>query len=44
MGVASNTVVLDAEYLRVRTYRNHNEALYDAFLASLVLERATGSL
>ena len=43
-GMATNTDVLSAESLRIRTYRNHNNALYDAALADLRLQRATGEL
>ena len=43
-GMATNTDVLAAESLRVQTYRNHNNALYDAALADLRLQRATGAL
>ena len=43
-GMSTNTDVLAAESLRVQTYRNHNNALYDAALADLRLQRATGAL
>lgn len=42
--MATNTDVLSAETLRVQTYRNHNNAVYDAALADLRLRRATGRL
>ncbi len=41
-GLATNTDVLGAELLRVRTYRNYNHALYDAILAVMWFERVTG--
>ena len=43
-GMATNTDVLGAESLRVQTYRNHNNAIYDAALADIRLQRATGTL
>jgi outer membrane protein len=43
-GMATNTDVLGAESLRVQTYRNHNNAIYDAALADLRLQRAAGTL
>jgi outer membrane protein TolC len=43
-GMATNTDVLAAESLRVQTYRNHHNALYDATLSELRLQRAVGSL
>ena len=42
--MATNTDVLAAESLRVQTYRNHNNAIYDAALADLRLHRATATL
>ncbi len=43
-GMATNTDVLSAESLRIQSYRNHNNAIYDAALAELRLHRAAGSL
>lgn len=43
-GMATNTDVLGAESLRIQTYRNHNNAVYDAALADIRLQRATGAL
>ncbi|MHB0956105.1 MAG: TolC family protein [Pirellulaceae bacterium] len=43
-GMATNTDVLGAESLRIQTYRNHNNAIYDAALADVRLQRATGGL
>ncbi len=42
-GMATNTDVLGAESLRIQTYRNHNNATYDAALSSLRLQHATGT-
>ncbi len=42
-GMATNTDVLGAESLRIQTYRNHNNAVYDAALADILLQRATGT-
>ena len=42
-GMATNTDVLAAETLRVQTYRNHNNAVYDGALAELALQRATAT-
>ena len=43
-GVGINTEVLDAETLRTQTYRNLDNATYDAVLAVLRLRYATGEL
>ncbi|MBN2024123.1 MAG: TolC family protein [Pirellulales bacterium] len=43
-GLAINTEVLDAESLRTQAYGNHYRAIYDAALASLRLQYATGEL
>ena len=43
-GRALNTEVLEAETLRSQAYRNHYDATFDAALAALRLEHATGSL
>ncbi len=43
-GLSTNTEVLDAETLRVRSQSNHDNAVYDAVLATLRLKRATGAL
>ncbi len=43
-GMATNTDVLHAESLRIQTYRNHNNAVYDAALADIKLQRAVGAL
>ena len=42
-GLATNTDVLKAELLRVRTYRNYNHSLYDAILAMMWLKRVTAT-
>ncbi len=42
-GLATNTDVLEAELLRVRTYRNYNHSLYDAILAVMWFQRVTAS-
>jgi outer membrane protein len=44
LGTAMHTEVLDAETLRTQAYRNHHHAAYDAVLAALRLEHATGRL
>ncbi|MFW5693493.1 MAG: TolC family protein [Thermoguttaceae bacterium] len=44
LGTAMYTEVLDAETLRTQAYRNHYHAAYDAVLAALRLEHATGRL
>jgi outer membrane protein len=44
VGAAMHTEVLDAETLRTQAYRNHHHATYDALLAALRLEHATGRL
>jgi len=41
-GLATNTVVLDAETQRTQSYTNYNNALYDAVLASQRLRYAVG--
>lgn len=41
-GLTTNTVVLDAETQRTRSYTNYNHALYDAVLASQRLRYAVG--
>lgn len=43
-GLATNTVVLDAETQRTQSYTNYNNALYDAVLASQRLRHAVGDL
>lgn len=43
-GVGTNTEVLDAHSLRVRTYANHYNAIYNAALSLLRLRRAVGDL
>jgi len=43
-GLATNSEVLDAETLRVRSEGNHANAIYDAVLAVLRLKRAMGEL
>lgn len=43
-GLATNTVVLDAETQRTQAYTNYYNALYDAVLASLQLRYAVGDL
>jgi len=43
-GLATNTVVLDAETQRTQAYTNYYNALYDAVLASLHLRYAVGDL
>ena len=41
-GLAVNSDVLRAEHLRVRTYRNYNNAVYDAIMAVIWFERVVG--
>ena len=43
-GTGTNTEVLDAETLRVRSLGNHDNALYDAVMADFRLRRSTGDL
>ena len=43
-GVGTNTEVLDAETLRVRSYTNYYNAMYDAVIAKFRLRYATGDL
>jgi outer membrane protein TolC len=43
-GVGTNTEVLDAETLRVRSFSNYYDAVYDAVLARMRLHRAVGDL
>lgn len=43
-GVGTNTEVLDAETLRVRSYSNYYNAVYDAVLSGIRLRYATGLL
>ena len=43
-GMGTSTEVLDAETLRTEAYRNHYQATYDAVLAVLRLQHATGEL
>ncbi len=43
-GTGTNTEVLDAETLRVRSLGNHDNAIYDSVLAGLRLRRAVGDL
>jgi outer membrane protein len=43
-GVSTNTEVLDAETLRVRSLGNHDNAIYDSVMAGLRLRRAVGDL
>lgn len=44
VGLATNTVVLDAEALRLAAVRNHDNALLDVALGNLRLKRAVGEL
>lgn len=44
VGLATNTVVLDAEALRLRAVSNHDDALLDRVLSELRLKRATGDI
>ena len=43
-GVGTNTEVLDAESLRVRTFSNYYDAIYDSVLAKMRLHRAIGDI
>jgi outer membrane protein len=43
-GVGTNTEVLDAETLRVRSYTNYYNAMYDAVIAKFRLRYAAGDL
>jgi len=43
-GVGTNTEVLDAETLRVKSYSNYYNAVYDAVLSKFRLQYATGVL
>ena len=43
-GVGTNTEVLDAETLRIRSYSNYYNAVYDAVIAKIRLQYATGEL
>jgi outer membrane protein TolC len=43
-GLKTQTAVLQSEYLRVQTYRNHNSAVHDAALAMFYLMRATDQI
>jgi len=43
-GTGTNTEVLDAETLRVLSRGNHNNAVYDAVMATFRLRRAVGDL
>jgi len=43
-GVGTNTEVLDAETLRVKSYSNYYNAVYDAVLSKFRLQYATGIL
>jgi outer membrane protein len=43
-GVGTNTEVLDAETLRVRSYTNYYNAVYDAVIAKFRLKYAVGDL
>ncbi|MDZ7617135.1 MAG: TolC family protein [Patescibacteria group bacterium] len=43
-GEGTNTEVLDAETLRTLTYNNYHNAVYDAILGVLRLQRAVGTL
>jgi len=43
-GLSTNTEVLAAEALRVRSLDNHANAIYDAVLAGLRLKRAVSEL
>jgi outer membrane protein len=43
-GVGTNTEVLDAESLRIRSYSNYYNAVYDAVIAKIRLKYATGEL
>jgi outer membrane protein len=43
-GVGTNTEVLDAETLRTKSYTNYYNAVYDAVMANIRLQYATGEL
>jgi outer membrane protein len=43
-GIGTNTEVLDAETLRVKSYSNYYNAVYDAVLSKFRLQYATGDL
>ena len=43
-GVGTNTEVLDAETLRTKSYNNYYNAAYDAVMANIRLQYATGEL
>ena len=43
-GEGTNTEVLDAETLRTVSYNNYHNAVYDAILSTLRLQRAVGTL
>jgi len=43
-GVGTNTEVLDAESLRIRSYSNYYNAVYDAVIAKIRLQYAIGEL
>lgn len=43
-GVGTNTEVLDAETLRTKSYNNYYNAVYDAVMANIRLQYATGEL
>jgi outer membrane protein len=42
--IGNNTEVLDAETLRIASFTNHNNAVYDSVIAGLRLSRALGRL
>jgi len=42
--VGSNTEVLDAETLRIKSLTNHNNAVYDSVMADMRLRRAVGDI
>lgn len=42
--IGSNTEVLDAETLRVKSLTNHSNAVYDSVMAEMRLRRATGEI
>ena len=44
VGLATNTVVLDAEALRLSAVSNHDNAVLDVALGNLRLKRAIGEL
>jgi outer membrane protein len=43
-GTGTNTEVLDAETLRVRSISNNDNAIYDSVMAGFSLRRAVGDL